>query len=190
MAQSEVSIANAALIRVGADKITALTDSAKGAKLIFEIYDDVLDECLRAHSWNFATKRAVLVPTANTPAWGYLYEFDMPDDIVRLLDSSDDIDYIDPDYVVEGKKILSNNDSISIRYIFREGDISKWDACFCSTFAALLAYRICYAMTQSSEKTKECKEEYKEQLALARSYDGSEGTIRGLQSDAWARARR
>ncbi len=66
MANSQVSICNAALRQLGVAKITALSDSVEQARILTDIYDAILDEVLAAHPWNFAIKRATLTALGGT----------------------------------------------------------------------------------------------------------------------------
>lgn len=61
MASTSVDICNAALIKVGAETITALSDNNKRARACNERYADIRDVVLAAHPWNFAIGRTQLV---------------------------------------------------------------------------------------------------------------------------------
>ena len=47
------------------------------------------DDLLRSHTWNFATKRAKLAPSATPPASGFDNQFRVPSDFLRIVDVSD-----------------------------------------------------------------------------------------------------
>lgn len=76
---SEVSICNRALIKVGCNRITSLSDNSKEARLCNQIYDDVRDAVLRGFDWSFATKRLTLSLLTET-AVGWLYVYTYPPD--------------------------------------------------------------------------------------------------------------
>lgn len=190
MPVTQVSIVNSALAKVGQAPVQSLTQDTRAAQIIYSIYDLVQDELLSMHPWNFAIKRVALSPTNNTPAFEYTYEYDIPSDCLRILDEQLDYTSAKPDWVVEGRKILSDESTVEIRYIFRQDDPSTWSPTFAEAFAWRLAYKIAYALTQSSEREKMCEEGAKKALSEARCMDGVEGTIRGIQADDWTNARR
>lgn len=186
MAVTKTGICNLALIRIGSDRISDITQNTKSAVLLNSIYDMVRDDVLRAHKWNFATKRTTLAATAITPDWGYSHEFDLPNDCLRLLETSPD----ELDYVVEKRKIRANRDRLDVLYIYSNADESEWDSCFASAFAWKLAEQLAYSMTQSASLVQLCAAGYKAALAEARSMDGSEGQIKGLEIEEWTSSRR
>lgn len=97
---TDVSIVNAALIRLGEATITALSDDVKAARLANEIFADQRDAVLRAHPWNFAARRALISGLdRNDPDWGFARKYILPDGsggstkalrLLRLNDHRDD----------------------------------------------------------------------------------------------------
>lgn len=187
MAISQVSIANSALVKVGADRISSLSEDTRAAILINAIFEQIRDQVLRDHPWNFAMTRAALAPNATEPAFEYDYTYDLPNDCLRVYRTFPDT----IDYVVEGRTILTDEaETLYVQYIYRHEDPSAWSADFAEAFAWKLASEVAYPLTQSLALAGTCREEYKRVLAEARSIDGSEGILRGLQADVWTDARR
>ena len=62
MAQpSEVRVVNRALVLLGtAQRITSLDDGTPLAQAALDLFEDVRDEVLADHPWNFAVRRAAL----------------------------------------------------------------------------------------------------------------------------------
>lgn len=196
MPVTQVSICNRALIRCGASRISMITEDVQGAILCNALYDELRDEVLRAHPWNFAIKRVQLAPTATTPEWGYDYEYETPNDCLRVLpDVRDSNEQDGIDHVVEADsdgndKVIRTNESVlNLRYIFRHENESAWDSNFASAFAWKLAYEISYALTQSVTLQAACEKAYIKILAEARSMDGMEGNAPQLIADDWTRSR-
>jgi hypothetical protein len=190
MPVTQVSIVNSALAKVGQAPVQSLTQDTRAAQIINSIYDLVQDELLSMHPWNFAIKRATLSPTNNTPIYDYEFEYDIPSDCLRMLDNEYDYTAVKPDWQVEGRKLLSNESSLNVRYIARETDCTMWSPTFAEAFAWHLAHKIAYALTQSTEREKMCQDSAKKALSEARTMDGVEGTLRGLQADEWTMSRR
>ena len=61
MATYDYEIANLALVRIGAERITSLTDGSRNANEINAVFTLIRDEVLRSHPWNFAIRVADLV---------------------------------------------------------------------------------------------------------------------------------
>uniref|UniRef100_A0A6M3IYR8 Putative tail tubular protein n=1 Tax=viral metagenome TaxID=1070528 RepID=A0A6M3IYR8_9ZZZZ len=57
---TQTTICNQALRLIGAKKITIITQAVEEARVLNDIWTDMLDEVLASHPWNFAIKRASL----------------------------------------------------------------------------------------------------------------------------------
>lgn len=183
---SQISICNSALVKVGAERISSITQDCKRAILLNAIYEQKRDATLRAHPWKFATKRVKLSPNSTVPAWGYLYQFDEPNDFLSLVDTHP----IDTMFMTEGGQILANDPCFEMRYVFRQTDESTWDSCFAECFAWNLATDVAYALTQSITLAQNCEAKYLKVLAEARWSDGLQRSSPELEADLWSRARR
>lgn len=186
MSVSKVSICNSALIKVGAERISSITQDTKSARILNALWDQVRDSVLRAHKWNFATKRVTLSPTSDSPDFGYDYVYDQPNDCLRVLNTFPD----SIDFVVEGRKILTDEETLDVLYICRHESEADWDSCFAEAMAWRLASEIAYNLTESNTLAVNCDKKYREVLAEARSMDGTEGTTEAIVSDDWTMARR
>lgn len=186
MTVTPVGIANSALIKVGADRISSLTEDTRRAQLVNAIYEFVRDEVMGAHPWNFSIKRATLAPTSTAPEFGYDYEFDIPNDCLRILVVNDD----SYDWISESNKILTDESSCEVTYIFRNEDESTWDNRFAEAFAWRLARELAYALTQSAALVEVCDKAYQRSISEARSIDGAEGIMKKLEADDWTDSRR
>lgn len=185
MPVTQVSVCNSALVKVGADRISSITQNTKSAILLNAIFNQTRDNVLRAHPWNFAMKRATLAPTSTTPEFEWDYQYDKPSDMLRVWETYPD----DIPHIIEGEKILTDESSLDVRYIYRQDDPATWDACFAEALAWNLAEQIALALTGSLNIQKACADGYKRALAEARSMDGMEGAIKGLEIDDWILAR-
>ena len=75
MAESAVQICNNALIKLGANTITSLSDDTKPARLCNKIYTVLRDDLLRSHPWNFAIGRSSLAQLVDAPAFGFSFQY-------------------------------------------------------------------------------------------------------------------
>ena len=181
-----VTICNSALLKMGADKISSLSQTTRAAVLCNTLYYILRDEVMGAAPWKFAKKRAVLTPTSTTPAFTYSYEYDIPSDCLRLL-QSDDTALV---WVQEGTKILSNESSLNMIYLYRNEDESSWDARFCEALSWRLAMELALCLTQSTTMKQEAEKSYNATLSLARATNAVIGAQPVLEADTWSDARR
>jgi hypothetical protein len=75
---TEIDVVNRALTKLGAQKITALTDNSPSASVMSDIVDPVRDQFLRDNTWNPAVERVVLAKDTTAPAWGWASRFALP----------------------------------------------------------------------------------------------------------------
>jgi hypothetical protein len=174
-----VDICNSALIKIGVEKISALSDNSRQAILCNEQYDKLRKALLREHPWNFAVKRAALTDNGNTPAWDYEYEFDLPADCLRILNTQ----YADTDFQVEGGKILARADELNIRYISDEDDTTKFPPDFQELLALKIAIDLSYTLIQSNSTTGSLLAQYDRMLRDVRSFDGQENPSQEVTND-------
>lgn len=187
MALSETDIANSALVKLGTNTITSLSDNSKEGRLCNLRYHYIRDELLRSHPWNFAKKRISLAVSTTVPAYYYTQQFPLPPDYIRMLDN--DLQE-DQQWVIEGSNFLCFSTSLNILYIFKQTDTTQYDELFESALAWRLASELAYGLVQSSALAKTCWEAYTETLKLARSVNAQErGALQQVTADDWSSAR-
>lgn len=188
MAASEVAICNSALIKLGVETISALSDNNRQALLCNEQYSKIRDKLLYSHPWNFAMKRASLTATATEPEYEFAYEYTLPADCLRVWDSQygPDQDF----YQVEGDKLYSNYSDVKIKYISKVTDPTKFSPMFDELCALDLAIDLEYALVQSNSFKNTLLSERQEILRDARSFDGQENPSYPYQDDVFLNARR
>lgn len=189
---TDVTIVNAALIRLGETTITALSDDIKPARLANAIYADVRDAVTRAHPWNFALMRAELSANANAPTWGYANAYDLPGDpdhCLRVLTVDDEDEHVGR-WTVEGRQIVSDLSSpIRILYLRRVYAPDDTDPLFREALSARLARELAETLGKSTSLQQAMTKLYQAKLREARSADGQEGTPEILSADTWLTAR-
>ena len=168
---SVVDICNGALNQLGATTILSLTEDSKNARLCNSRYTQVRDALFRTHPWNCLQKRTELAKDTATPAWGFSSAFTLPADCLRLLYI---IDY-DSNHKVEGRKILSNTDTMKILYIGRITDPNEYDELLRETLSASLAADIAYGVTSSNPVAQNMYTLFQDKLRDARFVDSTEG---------------
>ena len=168
---SVVGICNGALNQLGATTILSLTEDSKNARLCNARYPEVRDAVFRSHVWGCLQVRLEIGLSTTTPAWGFKFKFDLPGDCIRLLRI---LDY-DSNYKVEGRSILSNNNTMKILYISRVTDPNQYDELLRETLSAALGADIAYAITSNNTTSQNMIASYQEKLRDARFVDSTEG---------------
>lgn len=185
MAVGEVSICNGALTLLGADRINSLTESNKRALACADRYPNVRDQLISSHPWNFAIRRIALAQLTTTPDFEFAYEYQLPSDCLRVL-NTDNVDHI---YKIEGRNLITDEATISIKYISQITDTSQFPSFFVRALEWSLAKDLSYLMVLSSEKMQQVSDMAKAELAVARSLDAQEGTPEKFFADDWLNAR-
>lgn len=174
---SVIQVANRALTKLGSARITSIDDDVKAARSVKSCFEDLRDDELRAHRWQFAMKRTTLAALSTAPAFGYEYQYQVPSDFLRL-DMVDDRfpsvvmdNYIGTealDWILEGNLILTDIEApLKLRYIAQITDPNAWDASFREALACRLAAELAEDLTQSNQKRQLAWQEYKEAISKA-----------------------
>jgi len=171
---SEVDIINSAMNMIGASNIIARDEDSKAARVSNQRYDSIRDAVLRAHPWNCAVTRRSLAPDSESPAFDWDFQFTLPADpyCLRVLR----LDYLDIEFRVEGRKIVSNESSINLIYIARVTDPNEYDTLLQESIAARLAADVSFTLSQSTSLTQNMFNLYESKLKEARFVDATEGT--------------
>lgn len=185
MANSKVSICNNALLLIGCNPITSLTDGNKAANACSLVFDRTLDTLLRMHLWNFAVTRATLASEATAPAFGYANSYPLPADYIRLVGIED----TSLPHKIERGKLLTDADVVNLIYIARIEDVTKYDPLFVEAFVLMLAMNLSYILIGSSQRIGSLKEEFDRKLFLAKQVDGQEDTPDFLEANTFLDSR-
>lgn len=143
MSISKIDICNYALALIGEKYISSLNDEDSQPALFCKmLVDQVIDEVLRRHSWNCATKRDTFAEDSSSPSFGYDYQYILPQDCIRVLMLADVSDM----YIIEGRKLLTNADSCNAVYIQRITDFTNLDSLCRKALYYSLAIQLCVAL--------------------------------------------
>lgn len=169
---SKVSICSNALLLLGAQTISSLSEGNDRAALASNLYDSLRDDTLRSHPWNCAIKRVVLAPDVDAPAFDYTAAFSLPSDWLRTLGVG--ADGYESDYKTEGRKILSNGTSLALRYVYRNEQESTWDAMLVRAMELRLAAEMAYPITMSASMADLMFNKLQQHMRQARAVDGQD----------------
>jgi hypothetical protein len=139
---TDIEIVNFALGEVGSNLITSFDDLSAEATLAKAQYKSIRDAVVISREWTFAKTRYVLAQDAVAPAFGYLYQFVLPTNVLRVLrvydttglDTSTQLD----DWIREGFRVLTN----TLGPIYAEVLVRVDESAFAPDMAIALANRL------------------------------------------------
>jgi len=198
---STVDIANYALNIIGASNISSFDENSKVGRLVNQRYEGVRDAVFRSHPWNCLIRRAELAQEVETPTFGYAYQYNLPTDpfCLRVLEFSNGLlsypqdnmtsNTGGPVYVIEGRKLLTDEGTARIKYIARITDPQQYDALLIDALSARLASEIAYAATGSTTVSQLADALYRDKLREARFVDATEGAPQKLEASDFIESR-
>ncbi len=209
MAVSPVEICNQALGWLGGDLIISLEDQTVEAKLCKANYEPLRNAVLEEREWTFAVKRLEPVELTALPVYGYDKAFQIPPEVIRILQVSR-AGEVDSGILVEGSfksatrggtgngretriewaregdKILANNSArIFMRALVRIEDTTKFSPAFDQALAARLAMDLSIPLTSSGATQDRMAKMYGEKMQLAAASDGMQGRSQNVRADAF-----
>lgn len=194
MADSKVALANVALAKLGANRITTFDEDSDEARVVNDVYDTIRDEVLAEGPWNFALKRKSLVLSADVLPFssdGMTSIYAVPNDLVRIFFTSDPNAVYKMEANAEGNmRLLSNTANLGVIYVFRNDNPATYYSMFKTAFATRLASEIGFNLTESSKKAEALFQEYEKiRLPRALATDSQQTTPMQPIQDEWFVAR-
>ena len=179
---SKVGMCNAALIKVGANEITSLTENSEEGRKCNARFQDILDTLLESHPWNFAMERTTLAASSEAPNHEFDYKFLLPQRpyCLRVVQV-----YNDYPYKIEGRYLFSNYSDISIKYIKRVTDMNELSSLFREAFSLYLAAELAYPLAGSTALRQEILGEFTVAMRMARTKDAQEETADNFKNGSW-----
>jgi hypothetical protein len=187
---SETSICNRALQKLGASRISSLTENSNNARSCNACYEELRDDELSKYAWSFAIDRVELAADVAEPAFGKARSYTLPADFLRILAPYPEMDINDRDWTIEGNKIYTNDsDPLQIRYVKRVTNVGEMSVYFREALAARVAMELCEEITQSNMKKADLKSDYLMSISAARNANAMQKV--GLESpqDSWITGR-
>jgi hypothetical protein len=174
MANSDVQIVNLALTGIGAARILDLSDDQETARKCNAVYGLVRDEVLASYPWKFATDQVAMARLVTGPLFGYQYAFQIPSDCLRIV--ATDLDANGYKWTRRGETVVTDQPSISIEFIKRIEDPTKFSPAFVTALAARLEADLAYPVSNDVKLAAAKLDIYhKSKLPMAKSLDAQEG---------------
>lgn len=185
---SKTDICNRALIKLGKATIRDINnDESPQGTLCKAVYNSVLDEVLRQAEWNFAITRQVLNKDASgSPVYEWSNRFILPTipRIVKIVSIENNAPF-----KIEGAFLVSNSDSIKLKYIAGIDDPNLFDSTFENAFVLRLANEICFALTSQSGLVDNLYKQYLVALEEAKKQNSLDDNELPIQESSWTNAR-
>ena len=186
MERSAVDICNLALGHLGEHSIISVNppDDSRQAVLCNRFYADSVNDVLQLHEWNCAIKRASLAQEASTPAFGYSYQYQLPNDCLHVIEMSEAI-YT---YKIEGGKLLTDAGTVSIKYISSSVNPPLFSNLLAEAIALWLAWKMVFPLTNNKDVEVLILGKFRLALSLAIGRDNRGSKEPDKPSDLWVDA--
>jgi len=187
---SKTEIANRALQRLGAKRITSLNDDSRNARAVNAAFEPCKLAELRKHTWSCASKRVQLAASSTPPAFGYQNSFPLPSDFIRLLSADPGYLLNGEDFQIEGRNLLTDeSDPRDTRYVYDVTDPNEMDVLLREVISCRIALEICEEITQSNTKKQSIQQDYDDLIAEARRANAIEKPASKPPEDTWVTVR-
>lgn len=185
-------IVNMALGYIGEAPIrTIATPDDDVGRLARRYYHNARRYCLTLSTWNFAKKQADISKIDDGVDFTSIYQ--LPEDFITFLsvEGENEYDYKN-DYDIRGDTLHYNSDdnSVTIRYVFDEERVTKWSPGFVAVVARYLAIELAYGLTKKDSIIRTNDGLLRASLADAIAKDGGERPPLRIEESRMLRVRR
>lgn len=198
--ESKIIIANKALYKIGAKRISSLDDNSQNSILINDIYPSCLEELLEEHPWSFAVNTipmttltlSIPLPVMND---GISVAYGLPADFLYIYLLSSPAQYrletLKPPYVSNNMlAILSDTPGMSaMKYVFLNDDPTTYSSKFVDALATKLALELCFKVSEAATLAAAMETRYQKALLSAISTDSNSSTPDQAIANEWFIAR-
>ena len=183
MERSPVDICNSALGHLGEHTISSVDppDDSRQARLCYRFYAESVKDVLQMHTWNCAIERASLAQEADAPAFGYNYQYQLPNDCLHAIEMSETI----YPYRIEGGKLLTDAGVVSIKYVSSDVNPALFSNLLAGTIALWLAWKLAWPLTNNKDVEILMLNKFQAILSMAKGQDNRESMERHQSSALW-----
>lgn len=197
MAISNTSICNLALADVGIKRINNFENSLESSSQAIACrlhFEPTRDALVRSHYWRFASARQSLSQDTVDPDFEFDNQFILPNDFLRQKsffgDNFTASGNLTVTYAIEGQRLLTNEDSVDLRYIKKVTDPTQFDPLFVQVFAKQLALKLTSLAGATPKIRESLKDDLKILMPQVRALDRQETNTIGRENRRpWVEAR-
>ena len=195
---SQLDIVNQALIKLGVQTISSLTDESEQARVVTASYNMLLHEVLSSAAWSFAIKQKELHALAEPPLFRYSTQYLLPSDCIKLLEVHlppkpviTDFQTSQKQYAIQNNKILTNvENGIGLVYVSDAIDPSEFSSSFSAALACKIAAHLSEALTAKAGMRDRAERDYQTALARAKKTNNIAKARRsGIDESSWMAVR-
>lgn len=191
MGLSKVDIYNNALLGVSKKFVSTVDDGTFESRTCNILWDQVLRRTLAAHNWSSCIKRVALDELSDAPNAGYEYQYQLPNDYVKVIKaySSTDRDDFDFEWVIEDGKLKSDESVLYIKYVFIPQNTEGLNAHVTDVLIWNLKMALCFPFTGDDNRERALRQEF-EQVILprARANDAMESREIEYEESPWVQS--
>lgn len=179
---SKVGIYNLAAAWLNVPAVSSDTENTRHAVVFQSIWDQVRRKVLRDHTWNHAKKRKSLDQLAESPAFGWDYQYVLPPDVLRVLtlngeDGKHSTAKWEIEYLDDGTRVLLTDEiEADITYVADIDNVGMWDPALANAMAYELALAAAPSLGKNPREVQQTAEMRSAALADAKAVEGQEGS--------------
>lgn len=187
---SVVGICNRALQKLGANRITLITENSPNAQSCNTAYEPVRDALLEAHRWSFAISREQLSADVDVPEFGRARSFTLPANCLRVIPPYPEENINDRDWIIEGNKIYTNDIApLNVRFIRKVTDPNEMTPLFREALSASMAFEMAEEITQSNSKKDSARQDLRDKILEGKKKNAIESIPQEPPTDTWLTVR-
>lgn len=166
MFHNRTSIINTALMRIGAQGVTAGFQDSASAQTANAAYDRVVSRCLGLHPWSFALRSVELALGEERDGALYRYAYPLPPACLRVVDARDHHARRISDWTIADGVLLCDVTPICLTYV--SADASAFPDAVADVIAWRLAFEIAPYVEQGGSNAQAYLELFERALDKAR----------------------
>ena len=182
---SKIEICNQALTKLGQPAIMSVSDNTPTARKCFDEFESALGTVLRAYPWPAAMVRKELPRLEEAPPFGFNFFYQIPGDAARIVE----IITGGARYQIEGQRLLTDAESVRMRYVSRSVPVDTLDDQLAEVIALNLAMRLCIIITENPQLKDMLHSEYQLMLSQARNTSAIEDFPQEVIEGPWLPSR-
>jgi len=169
---TKLDVFNHALAHMEVSQMLVSTESTgTAARVLNAMWENANRAVLVSHPWRGAAKRNVLSSALPTPDFEFSYSFPIPEELLRIISIGSNWRTDGLDYVLEGKRLLTNASAVYLRYVFAPSSPVEIQDYINIVIGHYLAMIAAPAITSARVTRRDLQIGYNQALAIAKAAD-------------------